>query len=577
MVQRALSDDFSRTLLERRNKAFMVLYDTLLDIQGAGEESTIEILCRKLCEISKAKLTALASCDVKSSRITLEAVVVESGDALNPAVEIPSHTVTVPADNFTQFTQTHIQPCSEKKTFIQKVFGQHIDKWIAGIDMGDPYDISIVRGKELVALGMVILPPYQKLDLRDLIDTYLNMAGIVMQRFHIAGALRESRKKYRTVVEHGNDGIVIIQDSRIKYTNPRFTDITGYSLDEISRTDLCKNLQPNTPAAGNSGEKASSYEAALRHKNGRRIETECNASIIPYESSPATLVFVRDVTERKMMESQIAQMQKLEAIGTLGAGIAHEINTPLQYISSNTRFLQDSFGDITKAIGAYTSLRDAVNNGSVNKDLVAAVDKAIKDADIEFLFEEIPGSIKQSLDGLEKVAQIVQAMKEFSQVETKEKVATDINKCIENTITVARSEWSDSADMVTELDSSLPHVPVLPGEFNQVILNIIINAAHAISKKPGHGADAKGTITIKTMRDAENAVIRISDTGTGIPENIRAKVFEPFFTTKAVGTGTGQGMAIAHATIKDKHGGKISFESEVGIGTTFIIRLPLNG
>ncbi|MBI3300896.1 MAG: HAMP domain-containing histidine kinase [Deltaproteobacteria bacterium] len=173
------------------------------------------------------------------------------------------------------------------------------------------------------------------------------------------------------------------------------------------------------------------------------------------------------------------------------------------------------------------------------------------------------------------MTKIVRAMKEFSHPGSEEKVETDLNRAIETTITVARNEWKYVAELATDLDSSLPPVPCLPGEFNQVILNLIINAAHAIAVVVSEGSTSKGTITVSTRHDGDWAEIRVSDTGTGIPEAIRAKIFAPFFTTKEVGKGTGQGLAIAHSVIVDKHKGTIGFETEVGRGTTFIIRLPL--
>jgi signal transduction histidine kinase len=177
-------------------------------------------------------------------------------------------------------------------------------------------------------------------------------------------------------------------------------------------------------------------------------------------------------------------------------------------------------------------------------------------------------------EGVDRVAKIVRAMKDFSHPGTGEKTAVNINLAIENTIMVARNEWKYVAEMVTGQDPNLPLVSCLPDEFNQVLLNLIINAAHAIGEVVGSGSN-KGAITISTRQDGDWAEIRVQDTGTGIPEKIRPKIFDPFFTTKQVGKGTGQGLAIAHSVIVDKHGGTIACETEVGQGTTFVIRLPL--
>jgi len=282
-----------------------------------------------------------------------------------------------------------------------------------------------------------------------------------------------------------------------------------------------------------------------------------------------------DITETKILEHQLMQAQKLKSIGQLAAGIAHEINTPTQYVGDNTRFFQDAFKDLTQLIKKYGELFEAVKTGTVNEDLLHKVDKEVKETEVGYLMEEIPTAIQQTLEGVKRIAEIVLAMKEFSHPGTGEKTAIDINKAIESTLTVARNEWKYVAEMVTSFDPSLPLVPCFPGEFNQVILNMIINAAHAIADVVGDGSQKKGTITVSTRRDGDYAEIRIRDTGAGIPEEIQSRIFDPFFTTKEVGKGTGQGLAISHSVIVEKHDGNITFHPELNRGKTFIIRLPI--
>jgi len=239
------------------------------------------------------------------------------------------------------------------------------------------------------------------------------------------------------------------------------------------------------------------------------------------------------------------------------------------------RFLRDAFDDLRKLVEAGSRLLDACRQGAVAPERVAEVEAAVRAADLEYLSAEVPRAIEQSLEGVNRVARIVRAMKDFSHPGTEEKTPTDLNRAIETTITVARNEWKYVAEIQTDFDPSLPPVPCLPGEFNQVILNLIINAAHAIADVVGDGSRGKGTIHIQTRRDGDWAEIRVRDTGTGIPEAVRGRIFDPFFTTKQVGKGTGQGLAIAHSVIVKKHGGSITFETEVGKGTTFITRLPI--
>ncbi|HDH97429.1 MAG TPA: histidine kinase, partial [Proteobacteria bacterium] len=226
-------------------------------------------------------------------------------------------------------------------------------------------------------------------------------------------------------------------------------------------------------------------------------------------------------------------------------------------------------------ISKLTELLKAVKEGAVTEELIAEVEEAVRSADMEFLAEEVPKAIDESLDGIERIASIVRAMKEFSHPGLEEKVAIDINRAIQNTVTISRNEWKYVADVELDLDPNLPLVPCLPRDINQVLLNIIVNAAHAIADVVGEGRAAKGKITISTRHIGDWVEIRISDTGTGIPPEIRHRIFDPFFTTKEVGKGTGQGLSIAHSIVVDKHKGQIFFETEMGKGTTFFIRLPL--
>ncbi len=279
--------------------------------------------------------------------------------------------------------------------------------------------------------------------------------------------------------------------------------------------------------------------------------------------------------ERQMMEVQLRQAQKLEAIGQLAAGIAHEINTPTQYVGDNTRFFQDSFQNIRKVLESHAELLHAAKGNALTPELIARAEQAAAKGDLEYLFEQIPAAITETLEGIGRITKIVRAMKEFSHPGGKEKALANLNKAIESTVTVARHEWKYVADMHLGLDPDLPGVPCFLGEFNQAILNLIINAAHTIADALREHPGTKGTITVTTRRDGNHVEVRVSDTGTGIPEAIRPRIFEPFFTTKPVGKGTGQGLSIVYGNVVKKHGGTVRFESEVGKGTTFILRLPL--
>lgn len=218
---------------------------------------------------------------------------------------------------------------------------------------------------------------------------------------------------------------------------------------------------------------------------------------------------------------------------------------------------------------------EAAEKGPVAPELLEETRRTVEECDLDFLMEEAPRAVEQTLEGVERIAVIVRAMKEFSHPGPQEMTAVDLRKAIESTLVVCRNEYKYVADVETEFDDDLPPVQCLPGEINQVVLNLIVNAAHAIAETLEPGSGRKGTIRIAVRRDGDWAEMRISDTGSGIPEDVRPRIFEPFFTTKEVGKGTGQGLAIAYNVITAKHKGTITFETAVGKGTTFIIRLTI--
>jgi signal transduction histidine kinase len=283
---------------------------------------------------------------------------------------------------------------------------------------------------------------------------------------------------------------------------------------------------------------------------------------------------VLEAEERQRdLERQLAQAQKLESIGHLASGIAHEINTPIQYIGDNGRFLEDAFRDLIRYLQSHRQTIEKMKYALAPEEL-APVLQVCQAVDFSYLEQEIPNAIGQLLEGVDQVARIVHAMKEFSHPGPVDKQPINLNRAIESTVLVSRNEWKHNAELTTDLAPDLPLVPCVAGEFNQVILNLIVNAAQAIEECVGT-EKRKGLIHISTRRIGAFAEIRIHDTGCGIPPEIQSKVFDPFFTTKPVGKGTGQGLTIAHSVVVQKHQGSIRFESEAGQGTTFVLQLPL--
>lgn len=409
-----------------------------------------------------------------------------------------------------------------------------------------------------------------------------NLNKEIAERKRIEEALRESEQYLQAIWGIVNTGIVIIDTHTrtIVDVNPAAVELIDLPkekiIGKICHEFICPAERGKCPIT-DLGQEVDNSERVLMTSEGREIPILKTVFPIKLKGRDCLLECIVDIGERKQLESQLRQAEKLQSIGELASGIAHEINTPTQYIGDNINFLQESFGEIIQLFKQYERLLAATIKGNVNTELVSDLESAVKDADIEYLIEEIPQAIEHSAQGIRSVAQIVRAMKEFAHpgMREHEKTSIDINHDIENTIMVTRNRWKYVAELKTDFGSDLPPVPCMPGELNQVILNLIVNAADAIAEVAGDESGELGTITISTLLNQDCVEIRVSDTGTGIPEEIQNRIFDPFFTTKEVGKGSGQGLSIAHSVIENKHGGRLTFETETGKGTTFIVSLPV--
>ncbi len=291
------------------------------------------------------------------------------------------------------------------------------------------------------------------------------------------------------------------------------------------------------------------------------------------EVSASVLVVGEEITQFKILEQQLLQSQKLESIGQLASGIAHEINTPIQYVSGNLGFLQEAFKSMQDILDRYRRLGQELSAEGLAGAALEDIAQAREAARLSELEVEIPESIADSIVGVDRVAAIVGAMKKFSHPDAAGKRLVDVNKAIESTLTISRNEWKYNATLETSLDPDLPMIMCVPGDFNQTILNILVNAAHAVSERY-QGTGERGAISVTTAQKGDFVRISISDTGNGIAEENRSRVFDPFFTTKEVGRGTGQGLAIVHS-IMSRHDGSVDFESTPGLGTTFHLLFPI--
>jgi PAS domain S-box-containing protein len=396
--------------------------------------------------------------------------------------------------------------------------------------------------------------------------------------------LRSSEERYRELFENASDLVFTadLESSRLTSLNRVAAQTFGYSREEAVRMEFQRLIDPRhwhrieeARARLLAGESAVTLELEIRAKDGRRVLLEVKPRLIYKEGKPVEVQIIgRDITGREAAEMELRHAQKLEAVGRLASGIAHEINTPIQFVGDNTRFLQDSFAGLQTLLNKYQELRAAAASGAVSPDLLAEVRRVEEESDCAYLLEEIPKALTQTLEGVTRVATLVRAMKDFAHPESKERAATDLNKALLSTLTVARNELKYVADVETDF-GDLPLVVCNISDLNQVFLNLLVNAAHAIGEVV-KGTGEKGKIRVRTVAEGKTVLITISDTGCGIAEGIRSKVFDPFFTTKEVGRGTGQGLAIARSVVVERHKGSLTFESEVGKGTTFYVRLPVD-
>lgn len=378
--------------------------------------------------------------------------------------------------------------------------------------------------------------------------------------------------------------IAVTSDLKVTRWNPKAEmifgkqadEVTGQALDEIGLSwDWNKIVDALSHCKR---EKRAVFMDPILFKRLDHSDGFLGVNISPIINTDQSLrgfiILLNDITERKLSEDRLTQTRRLESIGQLAAGIAHEINTPIQYIDTNIRFLQQSFTDLLNVTQGYQAILANAHPGEISPNLLSKIRSLDLTVDLAFLINEIPEAISQTLDGTQRVAEIVQAMKGFSHPGVTKKTSVNLNKCITDTLTIARNTWKYVADVEMKLDPNLPEVVCQPGEINQVFLNIIVNAADALSEQSRTDPTRKGIIQISSHQDGEWVEIRIADNGPGIPEEIRHRIFEPFFTTKDVGKGTGQGLAIAYDIVVNKHHGSLRFETTVGKGTTFIVRLP---
>jgi PAS domain S-box-containing protein len=390
------------------------------------------------------------------------------------------------------------------------------------------------------------------------------------QVFFEAQKLRHISHQLQDLLDNIPAAILVTDDDlSFEHLNAKVESILGIPRSEL-RGRLFLDLLLQTGFSSETGitdnSQLEGYEAEVLYKHPAKsvkvpLSLTISALRTPEGDFQGYILVFTDIQKRKDLERQLLQSQKMESVGQLTAGLAHELNTPIQYVRDNTVFIRDQF----------RALAPLLAHLKATPALPTELASTLSGVDLPFLADEIPLALDQTLEGAESVAKIVKSMKVFSHPGNESRTDVNLNEALETVVTISKNEWKYCATMDLELDASLPEIHCMPQEINQALLNIVVNAAHAIQEK----GKERGNISIKTGTQDGRVLISISDSGTGIKEENKSKIFDPFFTTKEVGKGTGQGLTFVYDVIVNKHKGKIDIDTEIGVGTTFKISLPL--
>lgn len=396
-------------------------------------------------------------------------------------------------------------------------------------------------------------------------------------------ALEESETRFHDIADRIEQGLWVrcSEGKTCLYLNPAFEKIWGRTLEEMNSATWTATVHPDDRQRSHKfylehQKTAKDYRQSYRivRPDGeiRWIENQ-GYSVLDENGKLLRMAGIsRDVTQQKKIDEELLLVQKLKSLSKLSAGLAHEINTPCQYVSNNLSFITESINDVQHVLEVLPSLFKQLKTNTIDSVDIAKIEALYQQADINYLIKELPEALEQSKVGMDHIKDIVLAMKDFSHPGA-EKSASKLNETIANAITISTSEWKYHAEVISNFDESLPLVNINPARISQVILNLISNATFAIKEAFTDGE--LGLIKIYTLLRNNRVIIKVSDNGIGIPKNIVDNIFDPFFTTKEVGDGTGQGLSIVHKIIREDHGGTISVESTMNEGSCFTITLPL--
>lgn len=386
----------------------------------------------------------------------------------------------------------------------------------------------------------------------------------------------------REIEDANKCGLIMLKMTRNEIIGSKFDDYFEEIPNDQSLINpemlVRKEIYGEISEYENDEENSKIFQSAMTTKGGEKIPVFILNRCIKHQGKLYSIfsfldisAYMAELEEKKELEAELMHNDKLYSIGMLAAGIAHEINSPVQFVGNNINFLNNSMNKMMSMVEEIEEIAmHPQNDHAETKKMFNEIKEKNK---YDFLCHEIPLAIQQSEEGVDRITKIVGNMKDFSHVGSQELSKENINQAIESTVMITKNEWKYCADVKLDLEKQLPLVMCVMGDIKQVVLNLIINAAHAIRER---GEDGKGLIKISTISDDEYVYIKIKDTGCGIQNEHYDSVFNPFFTTKKVGVGTGQGLSISQHIIVEKHNGKIFFESNVGQGTEFTIKLPID-
>ena len=394
----------------------------------------------------------------------------------------------------------------------------------------------------------------------------------------LANEDREQMTRFlERILETMTSALLVVDESgRVTRINQELKRLTGLELtgeETLEVVDILPDLSTENEIVPSLVE--FDGETNLRTKAGESLPVLFKGAPLYGEDGRliGAVCLAADVREKRQLELELRHAQKLESVGQLAAGVAHEVNTPIQFAGDSVYFLQEAFSDLQSIVVVAAKMRDEASSHDALAGRCAEFDSARQEADLDFVAEEVPAAITRALDGIERVSTIVSAMKAFAHPGNCEKAPQDLNAALQTTLEVCRNEYKYVAEVEQEL-GDIPQVKCNLGDINQVLLNLIVNAAHAIRDRV-EGTSDRGAIRIATRVCESEVEVEIQDDGGGIPAGVRERIFDPFFTTKDVGVGTGQGLAISRRLIVDGHGGSIRFETEEGVGTSFFVRIPI--